>query len=35
MLVEGFKVFGVPLQYWMVVAAAIVALAIVIGMRRS
>jgi hypothetical protein len=35
MLVEGFKVFGVHLQYWMVVAAAIVALAIVIGLRRS
>lgn len=35
MLVEGFKVFGVHLQYWMVVAAAIVVLAIVIGMRRS
>ncbi len=35
MLVEGFYVFGVHLQYWMVAGALIVALAIIIGTRRS
>jgi hypothetical protein len=35
MLVEEFKVFGMHVQYWMVLAAVIVALAIVIAMRRS
>jgi hypothetical protein len=28
MLVEGFSVFGVPVQYWMLIAALIVVLAV-------
>jgi hypothetical protein len=34
MLVGGFTVFGMQIQYWMVAAAVIVALGIVSGMRR-
>jgi hypothetical protein len=34
MLVEGFSVFGVHIQYWMLLAALIVAISVVIGMRR-
>jgi hypothetical protein len=34
MLVGGFKVFGMHFQYWMVAAALIVTLGIVIGLRR-
>jgi hypothetical protein len=30
-LVEGFSVFGVQVQYWMPLAALIVAVAVVIG----
>jgi hypothetical protein len=34
MLVEGFSVFGVHIQYWMLLAALIVATSVVIGMRK-
>jgi len=34
MLVEGFSVFGINIQYWMLIAALIVAVAIVIGLQK-
>ena len=33
-LVEGFNVFGVQVQYWMLIAALIIAVAVAFGMRR-
>jgi hypothetical protein len=35
MLVEGFDVFGVQVQYWMPVAVVIVAVAIVVEVRST
>jgi hypothetical protein len=35
MLVEGFDVFGVHVQYWMPVAVVIVAVAIVVEVRST
>ena len=32
-LVEGFSVFGVQVQYWMLIAVAIVAISVAIGAR--
>jgi hypothetical protein len=34
MLVEGFSVFGVHIQYWMLAAVAMVVVAVIIGMRK-
>jgi hypothetical protein len=34
-LVEGFDVFGVHVQYWIVLALAVVAAAIAFGFRAS
>ena len=34
MLVEGFNVFGVQVQYWMLIAALIIAVAVAFGTRR-
>jgi hypothetical protein len=34
MFVEGFNVFGVQVQYWMLIAALIIAVAVAFGMRR-
>jgi hypothetical protein len=34
MLVEGFSVFGMQVQYWMLIAAMVVVVAIVIGLRK-
>jgi hypothetical protein len=33
-LVQGFSVFGVQVQYWMLIAALIVAAATAIGMQK-
>jgi hypothetical protein len=33
MLVEGFDVFGIHIQYWMPLAAFVVAVAIAISVR--
>jgi hypothetical protein len=35
MLVEGFDVFGIHVQYWMLVASVTIAVAVVIGMRSQ
>jgi hypothetical protein len=34
MLVEGFNVFGVQVQYWMLIAALIIAVAVAFNMGR-
>jgi hypothetical protein len=34
MLVEGFSVFGIQVQYWMLIAAGIVATSVVIDRRK-
>jgi hypothetical protein len=34
LLVEGFSVFGFHIQYWMPIAALIVAVAIAIGLQK-
>jgi hypothetical protein len=33
-LIEGFSVFGVHVQYWMLIAALIVTIAVVSGLRK-
>jgi hypothetical protein len=34
MLVEGFDIFGVRIQYWMLIAVAMVGIAVLVELRR-
>jgi hypothetical protein len=35
MLVEGFDIFGVHIQYWMPLAVLVAAVAVAISLRRG